>query len=202
MPKNVTSCTDAEAKPTVRKIAARSTSAKKDVVPNKNAAEIPAESAAEDKKVFKVKETLSLHDYVTVRNGFNGKLVYKSRRTGERLIWDEFGSEQEMELQELKNAKNSSRAFFENNWFMIDDPEVIAFLGVERYYRNSLSYDEFDALFKMSANEIEDRVSVLPGGQKASLIHRAKQKIADGEVDSLRVINALEESLGVELIER
>lgn len=198
MPKNVTTNADAAVKPSARKSATRNTSAKKEATFEENAANISAET----KKVFKVKESLSLHDYVTVRNGFNGKLVYKSKRTGERLVWDDFGSEQEMELQELKNAKNSSRAFFENNWFMIDDPEVIAFLGVERYYKNSLSYDEFDTLFKMNSDKIKERVSVLPSGQKTSLIYRAKQKIEEGEIDSLRVINALEESLGVELIER
>lgn len=202
MPKNVATNADTAAKPSARKSAVRNTSAKKEIVPDENAAIISEESAAEIKKVFKVKESLGLHDYVTVRNGFNGKLVYKSKRTGERLVWDDFGSEQEMELQELKNAKNSSRAFFENNWFMIDDPEVIAFLGVERCYKNSLSYDEFDTLFEMSSDKIKERVSMLPSGQKTSLIYRAKQKIEEGEIDSLRVINALEESLGVELIER
>ena len=43
--------------------------------------------------------------YVTVKNGFQGRLVYRSSRTGETFIWDGFGSEQEMELRELKNVR-------------------------------------------------------------------------------------------------
>lgn len=153
------------------------------------------------KPAFKVKE-LDPHSYVTVRNGFNGKLVYVSKRNGERIIWDEFGAEQELELQELKIAKNSSRAFFQNNWFMIDDPDVIAYLGVERFYKNSLSIDEFDELFGESPDVICERIAVLPEGQKSTVAFRARQLIASGDIDSIRVINALEKSLGVELIER
>lgn len=151
---------------------------------------------------FKVKEPLTPHTYVTVRNGFNGKLVYVSKRNGERLVWDEFGAEQEMELQELKNAKNASRAFFENNWFMIDDPEVIAYLGVERYYKYALRFEDFDELFTKDPKEIVERVSKLSAGQKASIAYRARQMIAAREIDSIRVIEALEKSLATELVER
>ncbi len=155
-----------------------------------------------EKKTFKAKESYKNTDYVTVRNGYNGHLIYKSSRTGERFVWEEFGSEQEMELQELKNAKNSNKDFFENNWFMFDDPGVIEYLGVGRYYKNALSYAEFDTLFEMSADEVEKRISLLSKGQKATVVYRAKQLINEGKIDSIKVITTLEKNLGVELIER
>lgn len=139
--------------------------------------------------------------YVTVRNGFNGMLVYRSNRTGEVFTWADFGTEQEMELQELKNAKNNYKVFFENNWFLIDDQEVIEYLGLERFYRNALSYDEFDDLFTMTPSDIASRIALLSEGQKASVRYRARKLIADGVIDSLKVIDALEKSLDVELIE-
>lgn len=140
--------------------------------------------------------------YVTVRNGFNGVLVYKSRKTGERFQWDEFGSEQEMEIQELKNAKNSNKAFFENGWFLIDDPAVIAYLGLERCYQNTLSYTEFDELFSLDPEGIRARLAKVPKGQRLSIAYRAHQMISDGLIDSLKAISALEESLGIKLVER
>ena len=164
-------------------------------------AEPAVQEVVPEKINYKVKEALTPHTYVTVRNGFNGKLVYVSKRNGERLVWDEFGAEQEMELQELKNAKNASRAFFENNWFMIDDPEVIAYLGVERYYKYALRFDDFDELFDKTPEEITERIGKLSAGQKASVAYRARQMIAAGEIDSIRVINALEKTLSTELIE-
>lgn len=152
--------------------------------------------------VYRVKEPLSPTSFVTIKNGFNGKLVYRSRKTGERFVWETFGDEQDIELQELKNAKSASRLFFENNWFMIDDPAVIEYLGVERYYRNALTLDGFDDVFKMKPDELIEKVALLSSGQRNSLAYRARQKIKEGEIDSLKVIDALEKSLGIELIER
>ena len=139
---------------------------------------------------------------VTVKNGFQGLLVYKSRRTNERFVWETFGDEQDMDLQELKNARNSSKTFFENNWFLIDDPEVLEYLGVSQYYKYALNFDSFDGLFNKTPDEISDTISRLSTGQKKSVAYRAKELIANGSIDSIKVINALEESLSIELIDR
>lgn len=140
--------------------------------------------------------------YVSVRNGFNGKLIYKSRKTGERYVWEEFGDEQDIELRELRAAKTSYKAYFENNWFLIDDPDVIEYLGVSRNYADALNYEEFDKLFEMKPDEIEERISKLSKGQQASLKYRARQLVREGGIDSIKVINALERALGIELIEK
>lgn len=144
-------------------------------------------------------------DYVTVKNGFQGALVYISRRNGEELIWDYFGDEQEMELRELKNAKNSHKKYFTNNWFMFDDDDIgwiTEYLGVGKYYKNALSIDNFDEVFEMSASDVKKRISKLSSGQKRSVAYRARVLISEGKIDSMSVIKALEESLGVDLIER
>ena len=157
----------------------------------------------ERKVKYRAKRSLDPHMIVPVRSGFNGMLIYKSKHTGEKFEWSEFGEEQDMELQELKNAKASSnKAFFENNWFIIDDPEIIEYLGVERYYRNSLGIDEFDSLFKCTPEEAVAKVSSLPKGQKLSVVYRARKLIDDGVLDSIKMINALEKCLNVELIDR
>lgn len=139
--------------------------------------------------------------YVVVRNGFRGRLIYVSPRTGERFVWDDFGAEQDMELRELKSVKTSAKKFFTENWFLLDD-WVIDYLGVANYYKNALRLDEFDELFDYSPDQIESRVSKLSSGQKEMVAYRAKEKIRDGDIDSLKVISALERALGIELIEK
>lgn len=168
----------------------------------KSAEKVEATTPSPSKQAYIVKKDIPLNTIVTVRNGFDGQLIYKSQRTHERFVWDAFGDEQDMEYQELRNAKNSQKSYFENNWFLIDDPEIIQALGVERLYENALTYDEFDSLFTMSADEIADRISKLSNGQKASVKYRAKQLIEEGAIDSIKVINTLEKCLGVDLIER
>ena len=168
---------------------------------NDQDANAEVEAVPEEPKHYTLKD-LDPHMYITVRNGFNGVLVYRSKKTGERFVWESFGDEQDMELMELKSARNSSKDFFVNNWFLFDDPQVIEWLGVTQYYKHALTADGFDELFDKTPAEIKQVISKLSNGQKSSVMFRARNKIKNGEIDSIKVINALEEALGVELIER
>lgn len=149
-----------------------------------------------------VPKDIDPNQYVVVKNGFHGRLVYKSKKTGELYIWDGFGSEQEMELRELKSAKNNSKKFFQNNWFMFEEDWIVEYLGVKQFYRNAVKIEDFDSIFEKTAEEIKAIVSGLSNGQKKSAAYRARQLILEGRIDSNKAITALEESLGVELIER
>ena len=142
--------------------------------------------------------------YIVVLNGYQGRLTYKSSRTGETFKWKEFGAEQEMELRELRNAKNTYKKYFEKNWFMFGDEFawVIDYLGVGQYYKNAISIDEFDTIFQKSPDELKKIIEGLSDGQKKAVAFRAKTLIADEVIDSNKVIRTLEEILGVELIER
>lgn len=166
------------------------------------AAERPDVEVSETTKKPVVPKEIDPNQIITVRNGFQGRLVYKSKRTGERWSWESFGAEQDMELSELKNARNSNKKYFINNWFMFDEDWVIDYLGMRQYYKNSLNIQDFDQLFKKPVGEIEDIISKLSEGQRKSVAYRAKQLIAEEEIDSNRVINTLEKCLGVELVER
>ena len=79
---------------------------------------------------------------------------------------------------------------------------VINYLGVGAYYKDALNVDNFDDIFTLTPAEIEKKVSKLSEGQKKSVSYRARLLIKDGEIDSNKVIMALEKSLGEELIER
>lgn len=140
---------------------------------------------------------------ITVKNGFQGRLIYISPRTHERYVWDSFGDEQEMELRELRNAKSSAKKFFINNWFMFgDDKWVIDFLGLKNYYKNAIDLDKFDDIFKLQSDKIADTINKLSNGQKKSVAYRARQLVAEKEIDSLKTIDALEDALGIDLIEK
>lgn len=177
-----------EAKTTGRSTKARSSQQEQAAVP-------------EEKKTFTPKE-IDPNQIVTVRNGFQGRLVYKSKRTSERFVWDTFGAEQDMELSELKNAKNSNKKYFINNWFMFDESWIIDYLGLRQYYKNAIPIQDFDRLFEKPVDEIEETVAKLSDGQKKSIAYRAKQLISEGGIDSNKTIATLEKCLGTDLIER
>lgn len=166
----------------------------------KNDATEPAPEIEKKKPI--IAKDIDPDQYVTVRNGFQGKLVYKSKRTGEKYIWDAFGDEQDMQLSELKNARNSYKTFFINNWFMFDEEWIVDYLGLNQYYRYAVRLEDFDKLFEGDIEDAVDAISKMSKGQKKSVAYRARDLIAKEVIDSTKMIKALEAVLGTALIER
>lgn len=149
------------------------------------------------------KPKLDLNMLVPCANGTHGKLIYISKRQlGYEIIWDEFGQIEYIELQELLSMRNSAKKFFTHNWLLIDDIEVLKFLGVEKFYENALNLDNFDDIFKMKPEDVYIKVSKMTDGMKRSVAYRAKELIETGELDSRKVIEKLEAAVGFDLIER
>ena len=170
----------------------------------KEAETTKARKSAEKEPEVIIPKDVNPNTIVSVRNGFQGRLVYISPRTHERFVWEGFGDEQDMELRELRNAKSSSKAFFAKNWFMFDEDNewVIPYLGLSRYYKNAIRLEDFDDIFTKSPAKIKDIISKLSSGQKKSVSYRARQLVINREIDSLKTISALEEALGTDLIEK
>lgn len=141
---------------------------------------------------------------VSVRNGTRGRLVYISPRTRERFVWDAFGDEQDIELRELRNAKSSAKDFFEKNWFMFDKENewVITYLGLNKFYSYAVPIDQIDEIFNKSPEEITEILSNISDGQKKTIAYRAFELLSEKKIDSLKVIDALEKGLGIDLIEK
>lgn len=155
-------------------------------------------------KVVYTAKDVDMNQYIPVKNGYPGKLVYVSKRTGETFVWENYGDEQDMQLMELRNVRNTSKKFFDHNWFVFDEEYdwVIDFLGVRAYYNNIINLEGIDALFQKKPKQIEDELAALTNGQKRTIAYRAMEKIRNKEIDSLSVIEVLEKGLGVALIER
>ena len=146
------------------------------------------------------KEKLSLDTIVYCRNGTSGELVYHSKRNhGYSIVWTEFGQEEPIELAELIQMRNSAPRFFTDNWILIEDDSVLRYLGVDKYYKNALNYENFDTLFREPPEVIIKKISVMSKGLRATVSEIAREKIRSGEFDSVKRIKAMEDALGIEL---
>lgn len=145
---------------------------------------------------------VDINQFITVLNGHHGTLVYESTRTGECFRWEEYGDEQELQIKDLRDAKNSVKKLFINNWFIFkkEDEWVLDYLGVKNFYKNAIGFGDFDNLFTKTPAELKKIISEMSEGQKNAVAHRAKQLVVDGEIDSRKVIAALEESLQVNFL--
>lgn len=145
---------------------------------------------------------IDLRQIITVRNGFQGTLIYKDKRTGADYRWENFGDVQDIELGELRNARGSAKKFFENNWFLFDEDWIPEYLGMGKYYKHALNSEDFDDIFSKPADELEAVLAELTDGQRKSVGYRARQLIASGDIDSRKTVSTLERCLGIELVEK
>lgn len=158
--------------------------------------EKPIKAKIRKKPVFKSDEL------ITVYNGYYGTLNITLKKSGYDIVLSKFGDDAEIEFGELKILRNEHKAFYEKNWIVINDVDVLEALDVKHYYDKSLDISGLDELLNLEDNEISEKIKSLNEGQKLIVTYMVTDKISTGEIDSRKTISALEEALGVELIER
>ena len=119
---------------------------------------------------------------------------------GLTLEWSEFGDEQSIELAELQAMRNSAPTFFEQNWILIDDDDVLKFLHADRYYSAIKSLDDFYAVLEMSPSQIAEVVPKLSNGLKRALSVIALKQYQEGVFDSISKMRALEMATGINIV--
>lgn len=152
------------------------------------------------------KKSISTDYMIPVKSGVNGILVYVSKKTfGYEVEWNNFGDIEYIEYSELLSMRNTTKAFFENNWIYFEDTddytaqELYEALRVDHYYKNTVLGKDIDSIFDKTPNEIQEIITPLSKGIKETIALTARAKIDAGELDSIKRIEALEKSLNVEL---
>ena len=159
-------------------------------------AAMPAPAPQAPKKP-KSKPQFDLHALIPVINGYQGYMVYVSAQSKEVYEWHEFGDVCHMEIAELLIMKRTQRRFFKENWVLIEDADVLEYLGVDQHYSHSITSENFDQLFALSPEELMMKCATLSDSLKYTIATRAQELINTGEIDSRKKIMALEKALGV-----
>lgn len=180
------------------------------------AVEAPAEKAEaslieEAKSVadnIVVKEVLPpiTNDYVVqVASAFHGQLIFKSKNTGFKMRWNEFGERNSFTVRDLFDMRNGSREFFTRNLITIEDPradEVYKLLGVDKFYNQIRSVEDVDAIIlDVETEEMKDVISNLSYNNKEVVAKRAYELRKENILDSAKRIDAIEEATQIKLEE-
>lgn len=135
-----------------------------------------------------------------------GRLTYVSNRVGGLgADWDEFGSEQYLDIRELMNMRNTQKRFFDDNWIIIKDSddgeytadEIYKFLRVSERYGDYYDKDNLDTFFDLTPKQMKEKVARVSDGIKELLIATASEKFRSGEIDSLKKKQAIKDALGM-----
>lgn len=166
-------------------------------------------ASAKPKKVVEPKiekeEPITNDITVDVASAVNGELTWVSKRTGYKVIWNEFGEKNPLTVADLLDMRNGDRAFFVNNWVTIEDPradKIMKHLGIDKFYNFIKSVDDLDEIIlSKSPDAIKTILPKFSYSLKETVILRALELKKEGILDSSRRIKALEDGTGMTIEE-
>lgn len=140
---------------------------------------------------------------ICIKNIAKGKLIYKSKRQmGYTIVWEKRGALNYMELGEFINLKNSDMRFITEPWIRImeeDEVEILKYANVYQYFKSIIEIEDVDALLRLPFDKFCSKFDKLPDSFKKTVAERAKDMIANGELDSIKIKKYIEQQLDIEL---
>lgn len=180
-------------KSTTKKAAAKTTAKKS--VPKK-----PAETKVVEPVV--PQRTIELTTPILCKSVRSNDLIYEGQG-GIRYEWNGYGDLRELPYQEVLSLKSRKSAFLYEPWLMILDEDLMARPDYQKDFADMYKlYEDFenpDAFFKKSPAEIRACLANAPRGLRDLIMVNARKYIDDGALDSISVINVIDDVLGTNL---
>lgn len=156
------------------------------------------EEAPQEKAVATIKEKVkhAPSDMILCRSVTVGKITMEGDVTKIIYRFMNYGDEVEIEYRDLASAVRRHSNFVYAPRFIVEDEDFIEeFLELKKFYNEKFTIGELTDILYMNESEMEDAISVLPKGAKEQFINLVYTSVADGTLDSVRKIKALERIL-------
>lgn len=136
---------------------------------------------------------------IPVRSCINGRVIYKSKKTGVTYKWLEKGTYEILTIDELLNMESQSQKFLHSPWLMVDDEEVIEAFNLQELYDLVAKVEDIDSFITISLGEQKQIYNKLPKSLQNQVYNHIYNKVESGEIDSRAKIRELEELVQMEL---
>lgn len=155
----------------------------------------------EDKKeTTKAKKKFDPEDGILCRSVTVGGLCLTGIKSGMFYRWTEYGDETEVEYRDLAGMVRTKSPYIYNPQFVIDDEDFITeFPQLQKFYEDSYTITDLESILSLPVQDMIANIEQLPGGAKETIKNIASSQIADGRLDSVRKIKALDDIFGTEL---
>lgn len=176
-----------------------------DVIAETTAEKIDLENVTADPKAVIPDSAL-----INVKSNSFGKLIFVSKKNGERIVWDKCGDIQQVTLATLRTIKLECIGFYKEQWIIpigfadenaekFTPADIYKQLFVTQYYKELIDPSDYERICSMTPSEIKCKVPLMSDGAKENLIVALNTYIEKGVLDSVRAIKTFEEVLGCEL---
>ena len=162
----------------------------------KEKTETKEETVVEKKKARK----FAPDEPVSCRSITYGELLLVGPKSKLLYSWANYGDTTEVEYQDLQALKSTKSSYLYRPRFVIEDEEL-----VEQWSKDfKAMYDDIvevdvEDMFKLPLNQFKARLKKAPKGVQMAVKNIAGEQIANGTLDSLKKIKAIDEILGTDL---
>lgn len=136
---------------------------------------------------------------VIVRSCIEGRVIYKSKRSGMTYKWLEKGAYEVLTVEELLNMESQSQKFLHSPWLMVDDEDIVEAFNLAELYDLVAKVEDIDSFINMSLGEQKQIYNKLPKASQNQVYNHICFKVDSGEIDSRAKVRELEELVGMEL---
>lgn len=155
-----------------------------------------------EKEIKKPEKRFDLSTLIRCRSVRHGDLIYVASN-GYSYVWNGFGDLRELPYQEIISMKSRRSKFLYEPWLIIEDEDLLAskeFAGeFDEMYQIYADFENPEQFFDRKPSEIKEVLKNAPNGLKDLIVYNAGRYMAEGILDSVGAINAIDDVLGTKL---
>lgn len=158
------------------------------------------EDSTTEETVVKKKKVFDQSDGVMCVSITQGKLYVEGSKTGMLYSFSDYGDETEIEYRDLVGLiRSKDKSVFEPR-FVVDDKDFVEeYPALKKFYDDEFSIKNIKKILLMPDDQMVAEIEKLPRGAADSLKSIAAEQVANGEIDSVRKIKALDTVFGTNL---
>lgn len=137
---------------------------------------------------------------IPVRSYVDGRVIYKSKKTGVTYKWLEKGAYEILTIDEILNMESQSHKFLHSPWLVVDDEEVIEAFNLTDLYQSLEKVEDIDSFISLPFKEQQEIYDNLPKSVQKQVYNHIYNKVDNGEIDSRSKIKQLEELVKIKLV--
>lgn len=167
-----------------------------------------ATTKTEDVKIEEVeqtKETPTKREFdpnegIPCRSVTHGKLYVDGVKTGMKYTFSDYDDESDIEYRDLVAlVRAKDKAIYKPRFIVMDEDFIAEYPTLGKFYDEHFTTKNIKEILDMPNPQMKEAISKLPSGAIASLKSMAVSQIANGKIDSIRKIKALDEAFGTDL---
>lgn len=140
-------------------------------------------------------------DLIKCHSIMSGRTFMDGIKTKDMYVFESLGAETEIAYQDLIAALNVNSVFLFKPFIIVDDEDFIAQSPkLKKFYDSMYSVKDLAQILSLPPARIKEELSKLPVGAKQSIRSIISDSIANGSLDSVAKIRAIDEFFGTQFM--